>query len=298
MKKLFILFLTFISVSEMYAQPILNSADLHTGYSFNQYSLSNVNTADLMPSGANITWDLSTTTATLIGTSDLLEMSETPFAAEYPEANFAIKFTQIGLPANYSLFNHTATIFEEVANNVGTDNPVAFLNYRTTLVFPFTLNLSNTDTYQKENQEVKTITNTYDAYGTFIANDTVANNVVRIFANDDTNIAPVWWSSSPLVPLFRANSEGFILWQITSTPTGVKEIFSNQLFDMYPNPASDLLHILNKEKISLIEIYNGAGQFQFSTNQSIIDISGLDKGIYFLKALSGKGSISQKFIKE
>ncbi|MFH1121236.1 MAG: T9SS type A sorting domain-containing protein [Bacteroidota bacterium] len=298
MKKLFTLFLAFISFNEISAQPVLNSADLHTGYSFNQYSLSNVNTANLMPSGANVTWDLSTTTATLIGTTDFLEMSETPFAAEYPEANFAMKFTTAGFPDNYSLFNHTATILEEVANNVGTDNPVSFLNYRTTVVFPFTFNLSNTDTYQKENQNVKTISNTYDAYGTFIANDTVTNNVVRIFTDDDTNIAPSWWGSSPMVPLFRANSDGFILWQITSTTTGMLEVFSNSLFDMYPNPATDVLHILNKEIISLIEVYNAAGKLQFTTNQSVIDISSLEKGIYFLNAVSSKGMVSQKFIKK
>ncbi|MBK6963265.1 MAG: T9SS type A sorting domain-containing protein [Bacteroidales bacterium] len=298
MKQLYTFFASLFLISNLAAQPVLNSEDLHTGYSFNQYSLSNVNTADLMPSGANITWDLSTTTATLIGTTEFLEMSETPFAAEYPEANFAMKFTPTGFPSDYSLFNHTATIFEEVANNVGTDNPVSFLNYRTTLVFPFTFNLTNTDMYQKENQEVKIVTSTYDSYGTFIANDTVTNNVVRIFTDDDTNIAPVWWSSSPLVPLFRANSEGFVLWQITSTTTGIKEAYNNLLFDMYPNPATSELHILNKEKISRMEVYNAAGQFQFSTNRSIIDISILEKGVYFLKAWSGIGSVSQKFIKE
>lgn len=298
MKKIYTLFASLFVITTIIAQPILNSEDLHTGYSFNQYSLSNVNTANLMPSGANVTWDLSATTATLIGTADFLEMSATPYQGEYPEANFAMKFTPTGFTPNYSLFNLSNTVFEEVANNVGTDNPVSFLNYRTTLVFPFTFNLSNTDTYQKENQEVKTITNTYDSYGAFIANDTTTNNVVRIYTDDDSNIAPVWWCSSPLVPLFRANSEGFILWQITSTTTGIKEVYSNQVFDMYPNPATCELHILNKEKISRMEVYNTAGQFQFSTNRSIIDISGLDKGIYFLKAWSGISNVSQKFIKE
>ncbi|MDY0344489.1 MAG: T9SS type A sorting domain-containing protein [Lentimicrobium sp.] len=298
MKNIYTLFASLFVTTALIAQPILNSEDLHTGYSFNQYLLSNVNTADLIPSGANITWDLSNTTATLIGTVDFLEMSETPYQAEYPEANFAMKFITTGFPTNYSLFNHSTTKFEEVANNVGTDNPVSFLNYRTVLTFPFTFNLSITDTYQKENQEEKTITITYDSYGTFIANDTTFNNTVRLFTDDDTNIALTWWNSSPSVPIFRANSEGFILWQITSTPTGIKEVYSNQLFDMYPNPATNELHILNKELLSKIEIYNSAGQFQFSTNQSVIDISVLKPGAYILKAWSVKGSTSQQFVKQ
>lgn len=298
MKKIYTFFASSLVMTSLFSQPILNSADLHTGYTFNQYSLSNVNTANLTPSGADITWDLSNTTASLIGTVDFLEMSDTPYQFEYPAANFAMKFTPTGSTSDYSLFNLSNTVFEEVANNVGTDNPVMFLNFRTTLVFPFTFNLSVTDTYQKENQEVKTITNTYDAYGTFIANDTITNNVVRIYTDDNENIAPVWWSSTPLVPLFRANSEGFILWQLTSTTTGIREVYRNLLFDMYPNPATTRLHILNKELITLIEVFDAGGQLQFSTTASIIDISMLAKGIYILKAWSVKGNISQKFIRE
>ena len=297
MKKTITLIALFLFVTSMSAQPILNSADLHTGYHFNQYMLSNVNTANLMPSGANITWDLSSTTATLIGTVDFLEMSETPYQTEYPAANFAMKFMLTGGTPNYSLFNLSNTVLEEVANNVGTATPVSFLNYRTILVFPFTFNLSNTDTYQKENQEVKTITNTYDSYGTFIANDTTNNNVVRIYTDDDDNIAPVWWSSSPLIPLFRASSEGFILWQLTTTTTGIQEVYSNRLFEMYPNPATDELHILNKELISRIEIYNMAGHLQFSTTKSLVDISGLKIGLYIVKAYTAKGDITQNFVK-
>lgn len=297
MKKIYTFVASLLVMTSLFAQPVMNSTDLHTGYAFNQYSLSNVNTAILMPSGANITWDLSTTTATLIGTVDFLEMSETPYQSEYPATNFAMKFMLTGGTTDYSLFNLTNSVFEEVANNVGTDNPVSFLNYRTTLVFPFTFNLSNTDTYQKENQNVKTIINTYDAYGTFIANGNVNNNIIRILMDDDGNMGPVWWRSSPMVPIFRASSEGFILWEITSSPTGIREFSSSPLFEMYPNPATNELHILNKEFLSKIEIYNSAGQFQFSTNQSVIDISALKSGTYFLKAWSGKGSASQQFIK-
>jgi len=297
MKNLYTLFAILFVTTSLMAQPIINSDDLHTGYSFNQYSLSNVNTADLMPSGANITWNLSTATATLIGTLDILDMSETPYQTEYPEANYAMKWTTTGFPTTYSLFNHSATKLEEVANNVGINNPVSFVNYKTALVFPFTFNLSITDTYQKENQEVKTVTLTYDAYGSLIANDTTVNNAVRIFIENDGKTALNWWSSSPLVPLFQASSEGFILLQITSSTIGIREVYSNSLFDIYPNPATNELHILNKELLSKIEIYNSAGQFQFSTTQSVIDISALKSGIYVLKAWSRNSSASQRFVK-
>ncbi len=93
MKKLFTPVAFFSLLTMISAQPVIITNNVHTGLSFNLYSLSGVNTAILAPSGANITWDLGTTAATLAGTTDFLEMASTPYATAYPAANFAIKFT-------------------------------------------------------------------------------------------------------------------------------------------------------------------------------------------------------------
>ncbi len=297
MRKTSTLIALLIPLTTLFAQPVINSTDLHTGLSFNLYSLSNVNTANLATSGANITWDVSATTATLAGTVDFLEMSATPYAIEYPAANFAMKFT-VGGSSQYSLFNLSNTVLEEVANNVGSASPVSFTNYRTSLVFPFTFGLSNTDTYQKSTQNVKTILNTYDSYGTFITSTKTYSNVVRILIEDDGNQSINWWNTAPLHPLFQASSGGFILWELTANTTGVSEPVRNPLFDLYPNPANDQLNIINKELISKIEVYDIAGKLQFSSTKSPLDIRNLKKGTYFLKAYSAKGIVSQKFIKE
>lgn len=297
MKKIYFSLFTMIVTTTLSAQPILSSSNLHTGSTFNLYSMSDINSANLVTSGTNITWDISDATATPMGTVDFLEMSETPYAADYPEANFAMKFTLSNGGVRYSLFNLTESVFEEVANNVGTSDAVSFIDYRTSLVFPFTFNSSNTDTYQKENQEIKTIVSTYDAYGTFTANGSTTNNVVRFSTDDNTNTSINWWKTDPLVPLFQGSSSGFILWELTSSPTGILESQSNQLFEMYPNPATNELHILNKEMLTKVEIYNSLGQLQFSTTNSLIDISMLKSGIYILRAKSEKGNASQQFIK-
>jgi Secretion system C-terminal sorting domain len=87
------------------------------------------------------------------------------------------------------------------------------------------------------------------------------------------------------------------LWQ--SGTIGINDVVSNQVFDMYPNPATNELHIINKQLISKIEIFNMLEQLQFTTKQSIIDISKLEKGVYCLMVTTLKGeSISQKFIKQ
>lgn len=296
------IYLSFLSIvvftTTLTAQPILNSNNLQTGLAFNLYSMSDFELQNLAPDGANISWDVSGATATLMATVNFLEMSDTPYEAAYPAANFAMKLTSIlDGSFSYSLFHLSESVFEEVANNVGTDNPVSFLNYRTSLIFPFPFNSSNSDTYQKENQEIKTIESTYDAFGTFKVNGSNINNVIRFNTDDNGTLSLNWWKSVPLVPLFQASGSGFILWELSSTPVGISETHTNQLFTMFPNPATNELHILNKEPLSKIEIYNSVGQLQFSSTKSIIDISGLKSGTYILKALSAKGNTSQKFIK-
>ena len=298
MKKIYSSIAILFLVNVLFAQPILVSDSLHTGLSFNLYSLGNVNPASLAASGANATWDLSAATATLAGTVEFLDMADTPYEMDYPEANFAMKFISALGSSSYSLFNHSGSILEEVANNVGTADAVSFLNYRTALVFPFTFNLSNTDTYQKENQQEKTISNNYDAYGTFIANGFNNENIVRIYINDNGNQSANWWAGAPLRPLFNASGDGFILWELTSTTTGISEINSKDIFSLYPNPASNQLNVINKESISKIEIYDAVGKLQLSTTQTSIDISNLKPGVYFVKAFSEKGIASQKFVKK
>lgn len=298
MKKTFTLIALLLSFTHSFSQPVLHSDSLHTGLSFNLYSLSNVNTADLIPSGANITWDISSSTATQAGTVDFLEMSATPFANEYPGANFAMKFTEFS-STHYSLFNLSGSVLEEVANNVGTANAVTFTNYRNAAIFPFSFGLTNTDTYQKSTQSVKTIISTYDSYGTFITSSNTLNNVVRIMMVDDGNTSVVFWNTTPpLRPLFQASSSGFILWELTTNTTGISEMSTNRIFDMYPNPSTNVLNIINKELISKIEIYDSGGKLQIATIKSNIDISILKKGVYFVKAYSAIGIASQKFVKE
>jgi hypothetical protein len=166
------------------------------------------------------------------------------------------------------------------------------------LVFPFTFGLSSPDTYQKTGQPTKTITNHYDAYGTVITSIGTFNNVVRNMYNDDGTTSANCWTTSPMYPIFQANSNGYTLWKPTVLTTGILEMHSNKLFDMYPNPATNELSIINKELISKIDVFNITGQLQFSTTKSTIDISELSPGIYFIKAYSLKDLAIEKFVKE
>lgn len=297
MKKFYIfLNLTFV-MAIANAQPVLESADLQTGLNFNLYSLSAVDVEDLMASGENAIWDINTAVATLAGTAEFLDMSATPFENEYPTANFAMKFTISGEDQNYSLFYHSAVVLEEVATNVGTMDAVSFTNYRTTLVFPFSYNQENNDTYQKSGQAEKTISNTYDAYGSLLVDSETYTNTVRSYMLDDENTKVIWWKSSPLVPVLQGSEEGFILWELT-TNVGLSENSSNDFFDLYPNPATDYIKIMNKVQLTGIEIYDSTGKLYIKSSLSVIDISGLTSGLYLIKALKGNESRTLKFIRK
>ena len=67
---------------------------------------------------------------------------------------------------------------------------------------------------------------------------------------------------------------------------------------MFPNPATDELHIINKKVITKIDVLNITGQLQFSVNQSVIDISNLAAGVYVIKAFGENSIAVQKFIKQ
>jgi hypothetical protein len=82
---------------------------------------------------------------------------------------------------------------------------------------------------------------------------------------------------------------------------------SNQSFDMakismYPNPTSNMLTISSANKMDAISVYNVVGQEVMNVNvnadNTVLNVSGLQDGIYLVKVISeGKVSTS-KFIKQ
>lgn len=77
--------------------------------------------------------------------------------------------------------------------------------------------------------------------------------------------------------------------------------YLNQQVSIFPNPANKNLTIEAKQK-SEIEIFNLQGQIierlNTTENQTIIDVSDLPAGMYFIKTTTVKGIATMKFIKE
>ncbi|WP_310556627.1 T9SS type A sorting domain-containing protein [Flavobacterium sp.] len=69
---------------------------------------------------------------------------------------------------------------------------------------------------------------------------------------------------------------------------------------VYPNPTSNFLNIelANSLELRNVEITTITGQKVLESTASTIDMSGFQNGVYFIKIVSDKGVLTQKFIKE
>ena len=68
---------------------------------------------------------------------------------------------------------------------------------------------------------------------------------------------------------------------------------------IYPNPANNQIKISYKNNIESVTIYNISGQKVLaSKGLETVDVSALNTGVYFIKAISNDVTISSKFIKQ
>lgn len=84
---------------------------------------------------------------------------------------------------------------------------------------------------------------------------------------------------------------------------GINEFTLENSVTVYPNPSTDFINVsFNNNEATQIEIYNQLGQVLITENVSQnlkqIDISGLNSGVYFLRATVGNKTAVKKLIKE
>ena len=92
--------------------------------------------------------------------------------------------------------------------------------------------------------------------------------------------------------------------RVFNTLTG--DVLSNtnkqlESFTIYPNPVNNVINFNTNIEFTSLEIININGQklMEYSKNPitNSIDVSQLNKGIYFLNIVNGKTSVTKKFIK-
>ena len=85
-------------------------------------------------------------------------------------------------------------------------------------------------------------------------------------------------------------------WVLLSTT--VAAVNSNNLinFNVYPNPANDIVNIQTEDSIKNVSIYNILGKLVFSDNKETLNTSNLNAGIYLLKVTTDKGIGTSKLV--
>lgn len=83
----------------------------------------------------------------------------------------------------------------------------------------------------------------------------------------------------------------------------INESIIDNNVNIYPNPAENEIHISSEDRIEEVTIYNVNGQQtivngQQSTTESIINISSLNAGVYFIKIKTDNQIITKPFIKK
>ncbi|MCB0447107.1 MAG: T9SS type A sorting domain-containing protein [Gelidibacter sp.] len=78
-----------------------------------------------------------------------------------------------------------------------------------------------------------------------------------------------------------------------------QEFVDETAIAVYPNPASDIIHIKTTHAIGNIEMYDILGKQVLTTkNATQLDVSRLNSGVYLLKIKTDKGSLTKKIIIE
>ena len=89
---------------------------------------------------------------------------------------------------------------------------------------------------------------------------------------------------------------------VTVTTLKVEGIVENAVaFSIYPNPVSDKLYVETQTQTQTIEIYDMFGRQQSMVNgqqSTVIDVTDLNSGVYFIKVVTSEGESVQRFIKK
>ncbi|WP_276134069.1 DUF4397 domain-containing protein [Polluticoccus soli] len=82
--------------------------------------------------------------------------------------------------------------------------------------------------------------------------------------------------------------------------TSIEEVAGNDGLNIWPNPATDKLHIISKEPIATAHIYDITGKLVKTSfkPQGEIDINQLNDGLYLIKLESANTTITHRFIKQ
>ncbi|MFD1161870.1 T9SS type A sorting domain-containing protein [Hwangdonia seohaensis] len=117
---------------------------------------------------------------------------------------------------------------------------------------------------------------------------------LSIYDGNDNKTEYIWysWVANAWEPYYKEEMD-YSLAVSLSTDSFLKDSFK-----LYPNPASDVIHIASKIAIDKVELYNVLGKkvLQSSNSSKALNIESLQSGIYILKVYNNDKSASKKIV--
>jgi hypothetical protein len=167
---------------------------------------------------------------------------------------------------------HYVTAYSSI-NTVGDSMTVILVNRALTATHAVNLNLANFNVVNG-NYVTKRLSSLPSA-------ETFASNTVNAL---QTSMVTV--TSNSLNISLPALSVTAVILKGTATTTSINQVTGNiNLVTVSPNPTNESITILSDKEVSTVVIYNGLGEvvlFAQTTSKTIVDVSGLPNGIYFV----------------
>jgi hypothetical protein len=295
------------------AQPVISNGNNMLPVGFSD-SVANVISATTSPgaAGANVTWDLSALTPTVVGVAKIVAPSATPYASIFPSATYAIELTPNGAPGSiYEYYVVSATKWDIIGNGYSVASPSG--NYtpdpKLMIPFPFSFTQSVTDTYQKLAGSPGSVTVTYDGYGTLITPYKTVSNVIRVKRDfGGTDYFYDWFSVNPLViaASYDNNTQKYTFLSTSST-TDVKDVARQAKSSVYPNPIVSTATISlsgtsvnTSAKVIVTDVTGRIVKTMKMENQkTTFSRDGLNSGLYFYTVYSQSAPLAAgKFVIE
>jgi hypothetical protein len=297
MERTLTLALPLLAVGALAQPAILESAYLPNGTTMDV----SVHSGAIPPGGAGAgqIWDLSSLTYNPVGVIGVADPASTPCASTFPSSNMSYVVPN----GTWHYFIRTTTDLQWQGMNWPSScvGGLTFTDPRKVIDFPFNYQDSFTDTYAGDDGSSGSVTVEYDGHGTLITPFGTFNNVARIKSTDGANVDYAWLSDGfpqyGILQTIDGNSSTLVF---TSVVTGLAERSTTEPVVVAPNPASDRITISDVPPGATVTIADPSGrtlQRGFATDAAtIVDISPLPAGIYFVRWEGGGRMGSRKLI--
>jgi len=296
MKHLYILSAALVGLSATAQPDILYSNFPTSAVSLTAYAITDPGSTSEPTPGANQTWDFSTAQFALSGTTELRPAATTPYAANYPAANWTFINAGTGNPSDHQYLLVSSTGIEAVASHVPSA-PNIYSDFQRILAFPLSLGESYTDAFTSPDHN-GTDTWTYAGHGTLITSLGTFNDQLMMIGSDDDLVI---WNPSPLFPRVIVNDNGATV--LVEGIVGIPDVAAPAALRALPNPATNTLQLAGLEGATFTwSILDAQGRMLLkgdnaAASTAAIDVSALATGSYLLVALDGKARRTVRFSK-